>query len=317
MKRRNLGTTDVSAIGLGCMGIAGVSGMAAMYGEGDKDEAVRTIHRALEIGIDFLDTAEVYGPYANEEFLGQALKGKRNKAFIATKFGFKIVDGRSRGTDSRPENIRAVCEASLKRLQTDVIDLYQIHAFDKNTPLDESLAALSKLVDQGKVRYLGCSNFAAWQLCKALWRAEVQGLHRLESIQPNYNLAIRDIEQEILPLCADQQIGVISYSPLGAGFLSGKYSKSWTAPAGTRFDIIPDHWAIYENPTSMNRMEKLRAKAAETGRSMVELALAWVLGQPGITTTLIGARNIGQVDQAFDAAAAGLSTELRAELNSW
>jgi 1-deoxyxylulose-5-phosphate synthase len=234
-------------------------------------------------------------------------RGQRDKVILATKLIPPLTT----------ERIPVAVEASLRRLQTDVIDLYQIHAFDKNTPLDESLEALGRLVQAGKVRYLGCSNFAAWQLCKALWRADVQGLPRLESVQPNYNLAIRDIEAELLPLCADQEIGVISYSPLGAGFLTGKYSKSWTAPQGTRFDIIPDHWAVYENATSMQRMENLRTKAQETGISMVQLAMAWVLGQPGITSTLIGCRNTTQVDQAFDAAAMGLSAELRAEFNSW
>jgi len=172
-------------------------------------------------------------------------------------------------------------------------------------------------VQAGKVRYLGCSNFAAWQLCKALWRADLLGLPRLESVQPNYNLAIRDIEAELLPLCADQQIGVLSYSPLGAGFLTGKYSQSWTAPQGARFDIVPDHWKIYENATAMQRMENLRAKAQITNVSMIHLAMAWVLGQPGITSTLIGCRSTAQVDQAFDAAAMGMSAELGAELNSW
>ena len=302
MEYRQLGRTNlkISSIGLGAV---------TFSREIDEAAAFTIIDHALERGINLIDTAEAYNKGGSETVVGSWIKqsGKRDKVVLATKLIPPLT----------AERIPQAVEASLRRLQTDVIDLYQIHAFDKNTPMDESLAALSKLVDQGKVRYLGCSNFAAWQLCKALWRAEVQGLHRLESIQPNYNLAIRDIEQELLPLCADQQIGVISYSPLGAGFLSGKYSKSWSAPVGTRFDIIPDHWAIYEKYTSMNRMEKLRAKAAETGRSMVELALAWVLGQPGITTTLIGARNTGQVDQAFDAAAAGLSTELRAELSSW
>jgi aryl-alcohol dehydrogenase-like predicted oxidoreductase len=136
-------------------------------------------------------------------------------------------------------------------------------------------------------------------------------------VQPNYNLAIRDIEAEMLPLCADQEIGVITYSPLGAGFLTGKYSKSWTAPQGTRFDRIPDHWAIYENATSMRRMENLRTKSQETGISMIHLALAWILGQPGITSVLIGSRNTAQIDQAFEAQQMGLSPELRAEMSSW
>ncbi|MFZ1753369.1 MAG: aldo/keto reductase [Caldilineaceae bacterium] len=302
MEYRQVGKSDlkVSAIGLGAV---------TFSREIDDATAFTIIDHALDRGINLIDTAEAYNKGGSESVVGAWLKasGKRDKVVLATKLLPPLT----------AERIPQAAEASLRRLQTDVIDLYQIHAFDKNTPLDESLAALGKLVDEGKVRYLGCSNFAAWQLCKALWVADVQGLPRLESVQPNYNLAIRDIEQEMLPLCADQQIGVISYSPLGAGFLTGKYSKSWTAPQGTRFDIIPDHWAVYENALSMERMEKLRAKAAETGRSMVQLALAWAFGQPGITSTLIGSRRLDHIDQAFEAAEAGLSAELRAELNSW
>ena len=302
MEYRQLGRSNlkVSAIGLGAVTFSREIGEATVF---------TIMDYALERGINLIDTAEAYNKGGSESVVGNWLKasGKRDRVILATKLIPPLT----------AERIPQAAEASLRRLQTDVIDLYQIHAFDKNTPLDESLVALGKLVQEGKVRYLGCSNFAAWQLCKALWRADVHGLPRLESAQPNYNLAIRDIEQEMLPLCADQQIGVISYSPLGAGFLTGKYSKSWTAPQGTRFDIIPDHWAIYENARSMERMEKLRSKAAESGRSMVQLALAWVLGQPGITSTLIGSRSTAHIDQAFEAAAAGMSAELRAEINSW
>ena len=302
MEYRQLGRSDlkVSEIGLGAV---------TFSREIDEATVFTIMDYALERGINLIDTAEAYNKGGSETVVGKWLKasGKRDKVILATKLIPPLT----------AERIPQAAEASLRRLQTDVIDLYQIHAFDKNTPLDESLVALGKLVQEGKVRYLGCSNFAAWQLCKALWRADVHGLPRLESAQPNYNLAIRDIEQEMLPLCADQQIGVISYSPLGAGFLTGKYSKSWTAPQGSRFDIIPDHWAIYENARSMERMEKLRSKAAESGRSMVQLALAWVLGQPGITSTLIGSRSTAHIDQAFEAAAAGMSAELRAEINSW
>jgi len=302
MDYRQLGRSDlkVSAIGLGAV---------TFSREIDDTAAFAILDHALDRGINLIDTAEAYNKGGSESVVGSWLKasGKRDRVVLATKLLPPLT----------AERIPQAAEASLRRLQTDVIDLYQVHAFDKNTPLDESLAALGRLVTEGKVRYLGCSNFAAWQLCKALWRADVNGLPRLESVQPNYNLAIRDIEKELLPLCADQQIGVISYSPLGAGFLTGKYSQSWTAPQGTRFDIIPDHWAVYENALSMQRMEKLRSKAAESGRSMVQLALAWVLGQSGITSTLIGGRTTAHIDQAFEAVETGLSAELRAELNSW
>lgn len=302
MEYRQLGKSDlkVSEIGLG----------AVTFGrEIDEAAALTVMDHAIDRGINLIDTAEAYAQGRSEEVVGAWLKasGNRDKVLLATKLIPPLTAAR----------IPEAAEASLRRLQVDVIDLYQVHAFDQNTPLEESLTALAKLVKQGKVRYLGCSNFAAWQLCKALWLADKDGWPRIESVQPNYNLAVRDIEVEMLPLCADQQIGVLSYSPLGAGFLTGKYSQSWTAPQGTRFDIIPDHWKIYENATSMQRMEKLRVKAQETGISMIQLALAWVFGQPGISSTLIGCRTPAHVDQAFTAAEMGLPTELRAELNSW
>lgn len=167
----------------------------------------------------------------------------------------------------------------------------------------------------GQGRYIGCSNFMAWQLCKALWKADVNGWVRMESVQPNYNLAVRDIESELLPFFAEEKIGTITYSPLGDGFLTGKYHTVGTAPKGTRFDIIPDHWDIYEGTTSMRRMEGLRVKAEETGRSMVNLALSWVIGQPDVTSVLVGARKLQHIDQAFKAEEMGLESELRQALN--
>jgi 1-deoxyxylulose-5-phosphate synthase len=302
MEYRKLGQTDlqVSAIGLGCV----------TFGrEIDQATSFTVMDHAFERGITLFDTAEAYAKGASEETVGRWInaRGARDKIVLATKVTPPLGEAR----------ILAAAETSLRRLQTEVIDLYQLHAFDKSTPLEETLGALGKLVAQGKVRYVGCSNFAAWQLCKALWKADVSGGPRLESVQPNYNLAIRDIEAELLPCCADQGIGVITYSPLGAGFLTGKYSRDKNAPPGTRFDIMPGHWGIYDSERSFQRMEKLRDLAAATGSSMIHLALAWVLGQPGVTAMLIGCRNTAQVDQAFAAEALGLTAELRAEMNSW
>ena len=168
---------------------------------------------------------------------------------------------------------------------------------------------------QGKVRHIGCSNFFAWQLCKALYIAERHGWPRMASVQPNYNLAVRDIESELLPFCADEEIGVITYSPLGAGFLTGKYHTAGVSPPGARFDIKPAHWDVYQGPTAMRRMEGLRATSAQTGRSMVDLALSWVTGRPGVTSVLIGARTPQHIDQALEAEAKGLEPDLRQALN--
>ena len=302
MEYRTLGRTDlrVSSIGLGCV----------TFGrEIDEAASFAVMDHALDRGINLFDTAEAYAQGRSEEVVGQWIKarGLRDRIVLATKVTPPLGEAR----------VLDAAEASLRRLQVDVIDLYQLHAFDPKTPIEATLAALHKLVEQGKVRYVGCSNFAAWQLCKALWKADVNGWPRLESVQPNYNLAIRDIEAELLPCCADQQVGVITYSPLGAGFLTGKYSRDKTAPPGARFDIMPGHWSIYEGELAFQRMEKLRAKAAETGRSMINLALAWVIGQPGVTSMLIGCRTTAHVDQAFEADQMGLAPALRAEMSGW
>ena len=301
MEIRQLGNSElhVSSIGLG----------SVTFGrEIDAEESFSVIDYAMDRSINLIDTAEVYSAGGSEKVLGQWLSRSSNRQKVV--LGTKIVPPLGR------ERILQVAEDSLRRLQTDVIDLYQLHAFDADTPLEETMDALNTLVQQGKVRYLGCSNFDAWQICKALWIADVNDLAPMVSVQPNYSLAIRDIEAELLPFCANQNIGVTSYSPLGAGFLTGKYTKTWTAPKGTRFDVMPDHWDIYENDTSMRRMEGLRDIAAETGISMIQLALAWAIGQPGITSVLIGCRTLSHVDQAFQAEEMGLTQELRDRLNA-
>ena len=215
MEFRQLGNSDlrVSSIGLG----------SVTFGrEIDAEESFSIIDYAMDRSINLIDTAEVYSSGTSETVLGQWLSRSSNRQKVV--LGTKIVPPLGR------ERIMQVVEDSLRRLQTDVIDLYQLHAFDADTPLEETMDALNTLVQQGKVRYLGCSNFDAWQICKALWIADVNDLAPMVSVQPNYSLAIRDIEAELLPFCADQNIGVTSYSPLGAGFLTGKYTKTWTAP---------------------------------------------------------------------------------------
>ena len=301
MESRQLGNSElnVSSIGLG----------SVTFGrEIDAETSFSILDHAMDRGINLIDTAEVYSAGGSEEVLGQWLSrnGNRQKVVLATKIAPPL--GR--------ERVLQFADDSLRRLQTDVIDLYQLHAYDAGTPFEETLDALNTLVDQGKVRYIACSNFAAWQLCRALWIADVNGWAPMVSVQPNYSVAIRDIEAELLPFCADQNIGVISYSPLGAGFLTGKYTKTWTAPKGTRFDVMPDHWEIYENDTSMRRMEGLRELASETGISMVQLALAWAIGQAGITSVLIGCRSTSHIDQAFQAEEMGLTQELRDRINA-
>jgi 1-deoxyxylulose-5-phosphate synthase len=300
MEYRTLGRSElsVSAIGLG----------GATFGrEIDEPAAFEVLDRALERGITLFDTAEAYSAGRSEEILGRwiASRGVRERIVLATKVAPPL--GR--------ERLLASAEASLRRLQVETIDLLQLHSWDPKTPLEETLAALDEIVRQGKARYAGCSNFAAWQVCKALWRQDARAWARLEAVQPVYNLAMREAERELLPLCADQELGVITYSPLGAGFLTGKYRQGGPVPAGTRFAIVPGHQDIYFNDASFQAMERLRARAADLGTPMVRLALAWVLARPGVTSVLIGARSTAQVDQAFEALALGSSEDMRAELS--
>ena len=298
MEYRTLGRSDlqISWIGLG----------GATFGrEIDEATTFAVLDRALERGITLFDTAAAYSSGGSEEILGHwiARRGVRDQIVLATKVAAPLDRTR----------VLASAEASLRRLQVETIDLFQLHSWDAHTPLEETLGALDELVQQGKVRYVGCSNFAAWQVCKSLWRQDAHSWARLESCQPVYNLAMREIERELLPFCADQELGVIIYSPLGAGFLTGKYRHGQPVPSGTRFDIVPGHQDIYFNDASFGAMERLRAKAAQHGLPMAQLGLAWVLSRPGITATLVGARSPAQVDQAFEAAE--LRDSLQAELD--
>jgi aryl-alcohol dehydrogenase-like predicted oxidoreductase len=300
MKYRRLSTTEleVSSIGLGCV----------TFGrEIDEDASFRVMDHALDCGINLFDTAEAYTAGASEQVVGNWLhsRGVRDQVVLATKVAGSLSI----------ERIVTSAEASLRRLQTDRIDLFQVHHWDNNVPLDETLAALDSLVTDGKVRYVGCSNYNAVQLQQALDQQSASNWSLMVSVQPNYNLVMRDIEEELIPFCTAQKVGIISYSPLGAGFLTGKYRRGGDIPAGTRFDIIPGHQNIYFNDENFRKVEKLRAEAKARGVSMIQLALAWVINQPGITSVLIGGRTKAHIDQAFQAEALPLTADLQATLN--
>lgn len=284
MQYRVLGKSDlsVSSIGMGCV----------TFGrELDKNSSLPILDHAFEQGITLFDTAEAYAQGMSEQVVGEWVKSRnvRDRIVLATKIN---------GTLTR-QRILSSTEASLKRLQTDHIDLLQTHVWDDATPFEETLEALTMMVQQGKVRHIGCSNYSATQLAAALKLGETTGLSRIASVQPPYNLVQRDIEAELLPLCNAENIGVISYSPLAAGFLTGKYRLGASIPAGTRFDVIPGHQDIYFTDHGYNVLAQLDIESRATGRSHVELALTWVLEQPGITSVLIGARNTSQIDQAL------------------
>ncbi len=301
MEIRPLGRSalQVSSIGLGCV----------TFGrEIDQETAFAVMDRAIERGITLFDTAEAYGGGASETVIGHWLTARamRDRIVLATKVAGSLT----------AEHVLESAEASLNRLQVDQVDLFQLHRFDPDTPLEETLDALNQVAQRGWARVVGCSNYSADQLAQALAIQESRGWARMESVQPNYNLVERGIEAELLPLCAKEQIGVISYSPLGAGFLTGKYRESGPVPAGTRFDMLPAHQNIYFKERGWQVVEGLRAQSEALDISMPHLALAWAIGQPGITSVLIGARSTAQVDQAFEAEAMGLAAEVRAALNA-
>ena len=281
----------------------------------DEQTSMAVINHALDMGINYIDTADMYGQGHSEELVGKALKSKRAQVIIATKFGWVIGDGPNEGGASRYYIMKAV-DASLRRLQTDYIDLYQIHLPDPTTPIEETLRALDDLVRAGKARYIGCSNFAAWQLCEALWTSKVNNLQSFVTVQPRYNLLERQIETELVPCCQAYNIGVIPWGPLVGGFLTGKYRKGQETPTGAR---LSQPYPLYDNiftEANWNKLTKLEAFATEHGHTVGELAITWLLAKPWISTVIAGARKIEQVSANVTAAEWKLTAEEVAEVDA-
>jgi len=290
----------------------------------DEETSRAVLDRAADGGIDFLDTADVYplgGDLTTvgrtEEILGRWLKGRRDRFVVATKcFGRTGPAPFDAGNSRR--HILAALEASLRRLGTDYIDLYQLHGDDRETPLDETLEALSDLVRQGKVRYVGCSNFLTWRLVRAVGRSETLGLCRFESVQPRYNLLFRQIEREMLPFCLEEGVGVIPYNPLAGGLLSGKYDPTAPPPEGSRFTLgnaAETYRSRYWRSEEFAAVERLRPIAAEAGLSLVTMAIAWVLAHPAVTAPIIGASRPAQLEDSLAALDRPLSGELTSRLD--
>ncbi len=311
MKTKRLGGTGlkVSEICLGTMTFAN---------QCDEPTSFAIMDRAWEAGVFFFDTADVY-PLGStpemrggtEEFVGNWIKARhrRDDLVLATKCRGEMGPGPNKGGLSRGWIMKAV-EASLRRLKTDYIDLYQVHQLDLETPIEETLRALDDLVRQGKVRYTGCSNFPAWQLAKALWTSDKLGLARFESDQPRYNLLYREIENEILPLCRDQNLGVITYNPLAGGFLTGRYQTGQQVEQGTRFSLHQSgqmYQERYWQQAQFEAVEELKAFFDARNKPLAQVALAWVLAQPGITSAILGASRPDQLSESLG------GTELKLE----
>ena len=306
MKYRMLGDgLKVSALGLGCMPMAGVG--ADMYGEANEAESIATLHRAIELGVTFFDTAEVYGPYTNEELLGRGIRGKRDGLVIATKFGFRIGDG-VRGTDSSPANVRKVCEESLKRLGIDVIDLFYQHRVDPATPIEETVGAVADLVKEGKVRHIGLSEAGAETLRKAA------AVHRIAALQSEYSLWERDVEEDILPTCRALGIGFVPYSPLGRGFLTGQITSRDQLPEGDYRRNDP-RYSEENFARNMAAVEVVKRIAGRHRVSAAQVALAWLLAQGEDIVPIPGSKRRATLEDSMAAADVTLTADDLGELD--
>lgn len=319
LPRRSLGTQGlrVSAIGLGTMGMSGMAGMPQMYGPADEAESIATIHRALEIGIDFFDTAEVYGPFSNESLLGKALAGRRREAIIATKFGFAFgTDGRIAGVDGRPENVQRAIDGSLQRLGTDYIDLWYQHRRDRSVPIEETVGAMAEQVRAGKVRYLGLSEVGV----DALRRAHA--IHPISALQSEYSLWERNIEERgadgspsVLETCRELGIGVVPYSPLGRGFLGGALPDPAQLPAGDYRRLDPRFQG--ENyARNRSLLVAVEAMATRHAASPAQVALAWLLQRGADIVPIPGTKRRRYLEDNAAAAGLRLSTADLAELDA-
>ena len=306
MQQRRLGRQGpmVSALGLGCMG------MSEFYGPADEVESIATIHRALDLGINLLDTADVYGPYTNEQLVGQAIAGRRDHVVLATKFGIvRGSDPQARGVNGRPEYVRACCEASLKRLGVDHIDLYYQHRVDPKVPIEDTVGALAELVWQGKVRYIGLSEAAPATLRRA------HAVHPITALQTEYSLWSRDPEDEILPTCRALGVGFVAYSPLGRGFLTGRFQKFDDLPAGD-FRRGSPRFQGANFQKNLDLVRKVEEIAREKRCTSAQLALTWLLARGNDIVPIPGTKQRARLEENAQAVGIALSKSELARIDA-
>jgi len=314
MEHRQFGRSGlrVTALSLGAMTFGETRGF--MKGVNSDDaEARRVFDAALEAGIDTVDTANIYSEGRSEELLGEWMKGKRERITLATKCRFPTEGDTASVHPNRSglsrESILWNCEQSLRRLRTDYLDLYQVHMQDRTVPIEETLRALDDLVRSGKVRYVGCSNYTAYRLTESLWAADRRQLERYEGIQLLWNLVTRDAERELIPAARAFSLGVMVWSPLARGFLSGKYRKGQPPPPGTRLEAWKDSWATTATDQNWRTLDAVEAVAKRRETTPAAVALAWLLARPEVSTVIIGARTVQQLQDNLRA----LSVKLTAE----
>ncbi len=307
MEYRKMGASGVkvSPLCLGTMTFGEADESSFMHEIGaDEETSFQIMDRALEAGVNFFDTADVYGQDGlSERVVGRWFdkSGKRDDVVLATKFRFRMGQGPN-GTGASRRRIVRTCEESLRRLKTDRIDLYQIHMQDFDTPEEETLRALDDLVRAGKVLYIGCSNYAAYRLVHSQWLSRTHHLERFVTLQAQYSLVVRDLEKELVPACRDFGLGILPWSPLGGGFLSGKYEKGKGAPEGTRLDKWQDRYARFDNDRNWKIIAAVRAVAEEVGATVAQVSLAWLIHKPQVTSVIFGARNLAQLEDNLKAA---------------
>lgn len=299
MEQRKLGTQGlaVSALGLGCMQMSG------NYGPADEAEGIKTIHQAIDLGINFFDTAEIYGPFENEKLVGRALQGKRDQAIIATKFGFRIQDNRPVGTNSRPEHVKEVCDASLQRLGIDHIDLFYQHRVDKAVPIEDTVGAVADLIKAGKVRYLGLSEAGAANIRRA------HAVHPVSALQSEYSLWERNIEAEVLPTIRELGIGLVPYSPLGRGFLTGTAKRAEDLPEGDWRKANVPRFQGENFDRNMALVEAVKEMATRKGCTPAQIALAWLLHLGNDIVPIPGTKRLAYMRENTAAVNVALTTE--------
>jgi len=306
MDHRTLGRTGAQVTPL-CLGTM----MFGSWGNEDHDESIRIVHAALDAGINFVDTADVYSRGESEEIVGKALRGRRDDVVLATKFHGTMGDDPNEAGNSRRWIFREV-EASLRRLGTDWIDLYQVHRWDPHTDHEETLGALSDLVSQGKVRYIGSSTYPATQIVKAQWIARERNLQRYVCEQPPYSLLARGIEADVLPACREHDMGAIAWSPLAGGWLSGKWRKGAETPETARAQRVPARYDLSDpaNQAKLDAADALARLADEAGLSLIHLAIAFVINHPVVSAAIIGPRTMEQLESQLAAADVRLSSDV-------